>query len=473
MPILVLDDDSGARRSLVRIVQRMPEAEVYEAATIDEARLVLEQHDIEVALIDLRLAEGPDNRDGLRFVSEVRARSSAVPIVVTGSSEMSEVRAAMRAGAHAYILKEELSDELVRPILEGIRSQRRLEREVIALRARASGGTDGFVGTTAPARRLRETIQRVATSDRPVLVTGPTGAGKEVVVRALHACGAHPEAPFIDLNCGALPPNLIESQLFGHERGAFTGADRRSVGFFASVGEGTLFLDEIAELPLDLQSRLLRVLETGTFRPVGATAVERFVGRVVAATHAELAERVRRGEFREDLYYRLNVLEIRVPSLAERVDDIAALVAHFAARQTRRMVFSADAFELMRRHSWPGNVRELRNLIDRLSVFAPDGPITAEVIQAVTNDQQKPRANAVTELVRAVLRGPEGDKLQAAEALLIEEALRLTDGNKAAAARLLGVNRKVVERRCERLAATSEPGDEAASSDPDSPVERH
>jgi DNA-binding NtrC family response regulator len=203
----------------------------------------------------------------------------------------------------------------------------------------------------------------------------------------------------------------------------------------------------------------LRVLETGTFRPVGSTSVERFDGRVVAATHADLGARVAKGEFREDLYYRLNVFEIRVPSLAERAEDIPALVAHFAARLSRRLVFSSDALAALQRYPWPGNVRELRNLIDRLSVFAPEGPITAEVLAAVASGQHQRRPNALVELAREVLRGPEADKLRAVEDLLIEEALRLTDGNKAAGARLLGVHRKVVERRTARLGG-GEPGDE-------------
>jgi DNA-binding NtrC family response regulator len=309
-----------------------------------------------------------------------------------------------------------------------------------------------LIGYSAAMQRLRAIVQRVAQSDRAVLVTGPTGSGKELAVRAIHALGRHPDEPLIDLNCGALPRSLIESQLFGHERGAFTGAQFRHDGYFSAVGEGTLFLDEIAELPLELQAELLRVLENGTFRRVGSHETLRFSGRVVAATHADLEERVARGMFREDLFYRLNVLEVHVPPLADRTEDIPALIAHFAGRHMHNPRFSAEAVEDLMRADWPGNVRQLRNLVDRIAVIAPPSEeITREVLRGFrirtrARDPEPP----IESLARAVLGLPGGNKLQLVENLLIEEALRATAGNKTAAARLLGVHRKSIERRCER-----------------------
>jgi DNA-binding NtrC family response regulator len=307
---------------------------------------------------------------------------------------------------------------------------------------------------------LREMIARVAVCDRPVLVTGPTGSGKELAVSAIHALGPNPEAPLLDLNCSAFPAALIESQLFGHERGAFTGADARHDGFFEAVGKGTLFLDEVAELPLELQAKLLRVLETRAFRPVGATANRRFAGRVVAATHVDLEARVAAGRFREDLVYRLNVLEVRVPALEERREDIPALVAHFAASQARPLTFTEAAIEWLRDARWPGNVRQLRNLVDRVGVFAPDGPITPEIVgRFASRDHARPADMGLSNLVRDVLRRSEPDKLALVEGALVEEALRLSDGNKTAAARLLGVHRKVVERRQTREGVASAEAD--------------
>jgi DNA-binding NtrC family response regulator len=451
MRILVVDDDRATRRQLARIAGELPDADVVETSSLEEAREQIGRRSFDVALIDLRLSPNdPDNRDGLTLVREVRERA-IVPIVVSGSDGMRDVREAMRFRAHDYILKEELCPELVLPILHSLRDRRALEREVIALRSKAApAAATGLVGTSKPMQVLREMIQRVAVSDRPVLVRGGSGTGKEVVVRALHAMGRHPQAALLDLNCAGFPEALMESQLFGHERGAFTGADRKHDGYFTAVGGGTLFLDEIAELPLQLQAKLLRVLEAGTFRPVGSNTPRTFDGRVVAATHVDLEARVREGRFREDLFFRLNVLEIWVPSLEDRRDDIPALVSHFAAAQARALTFTADAMADLQRARWPGNLRQLRNLVDRLAVLAPDGPITSETIARVAGGPQQD-GGPVVELVRQILRGSEGDKFSVIERVLIDEALRMAEGNKTAAARLLGVHRKVVERRVERI----------------------
>jgi DNA-binding NtrC family response regulator len=462
MRVLIVDDERSARRSLERLLEKLPFVTVAQAASAEEARAEVEREPPDVALVDLRLDPAGEERSGLALVGELRSRCGAAVIVVTGSQDIGEVRAAMRQGAHDYILKDELSEELVLPILEGLHQQRSLEQEVRKLRARAGGtpSTPHLVGTSRAMQRLRRDLERVALSDRPVLVLGPTGAGKEMVVRTLHSLGEQASHPLLDLNCGALPPALIESQLFGHERGAFTGADRKHTGFFAAVGKGLLFLDEVAELPLELQAKLLRVLETHRFRPVGATADQRFEGRIVAATHADLEERVARGAFREDLYYRLSVLEVHVPSLEERREDVPTLVAHFAGMQRRPLSFTEDAIQALQAQAWPGNVRQLRNLVDRLAVFAPEGPITREALEELRGGGAGGRAKKdlpklVGELTRAILQMPSGNKLDMLEAALVDEAMRLSDGNKAAAARLLGVHRKMVERRTER--ASEEP----------------
>jgi DNA-binding NtrC family response regulator len=309
-----------------------------------------------------------------------------------------------------------------------------------------------LIGTSSVMRELGRVVRTVAGSKRPVLVSGPTGSGKEVVVQNIHALRPGRTAPLIDINCSAFSAALIESQLFGHERGAFTGAERRHDGFFTIVGEGTLFLDEIAEIPIDLQAKLLRVLETGTYRPIGSDSVLTFRGRLIAATHADLKARVRANRFREDLYYRLNVLEVCVPSLAERRSDIPELIAHFAASAERPLVFSEDVMRTLQSWPWPGNVRQLRNFVDRHAVLARNTTVTMDEIHALYSDRKEPATEPtcerglMQEVARRVLHSPTRDKLRTLERALVEEALHMTRGNKTSAGQLLGVHRKVIER---------------------------
>jgi DNA-binding NtrC family response regulator len=316
-----------------------------------------------------------------------------------------------------------------------------------------------IIGKSAAIRSLLRDISKVAKSSRPVLVSGETGTGKELVVHRIHALSRHP-APMLDLNCGALPELLFESQLFGHEKGAFTGAHSKSDGFLLGVGTGTLFLDEIGELALPVQAKLLRALESGEFRPIGSLVSRRFLGRIVAATHVDLEERVQRNQFREDLWYRLNVLELRVPPLRERREDIPALVAHFVQLAGSRLSFTVDAIEMLQAAAWPGNVRELRNCIDRLSVFLEDGLVTSDLLKERVHSRSKPapfptpmhdapenEERRLSAFARALLLHGSGNKLYLAQATLLQEAIRMSLGNKAAAARLLGVHRKIVERK--------------------------
>lgn len=306
-----------------------------------------------------------------------------------------------------------------------------------------------MVGKSSAMKHLREAIRKVASSSRTVLIQGPTGSGKELVARAIHALGPHPRAPLVEVNCGGFPETLIEGQLFGWERGSFTGAERRHDGFFMTTADGTLFLDELGELPLSLQAKLLRVLETRRFRPLGGTRDLDFDGRVVAATHVDLDEGTRIGTFREDLYYRIGVLVIRVPSLDERREDIPDLVAHFASMVDRPIRFAADAVEALTRRPWPGNVRQLRNAVDRLAVFAETDVITRDVVEQVcVPTTSRPAApTSLRALARCALQLDSLDKLDAMERALIDEALAASGGNRSLAARILGVDRKVIERR--------------------------
>jgi two-component system response regulator HydG len=454
LAVLIVDDQRSARWVLVEILGRVSGVRTVEAATVDEARAALAREPFDVALIDIRLGDDPGDRSGLALVGEIVASSAVVPVVVTGVGEMANVRAAMRLGAFDFLLKDDLCPEVVVPVIEELRDRRRLEREVLALRARVAGGEAPMrelVGSSRAMMDLVARIRRVGLSARPVLVTGPTGSGKELVARAIHRAGPNPEAPLLDVNCGSIPASLAESQLFGHERGAFTGAERRSPGLLGAVAEGTLFLDEIGELPLPIQSQLLRVIETGRFRAVGATGDQPFRGRVVAATHRDLRAMVAEGQFREDLFFRLNVLVVPVPALSDRREDIPALVAHFLRDAGRPLTLSSEAMQTLMRSAWPGNVRQLRNLIDRLVVFAEDDLVTPAVLAVLSApDAIVPGDEALSGLARSVLRLDQPNKLAAMERAVVAEAVHMARGNKSAAARLLGLDRKALDRRLSR-----------------------
>ncbi|WP_224367531.1 sigma-54-dependent transcriptional regulator [Hyalangium versicolor] len=453
MKVLIVDDERSGRLILSNILAGLEGMEIVQAGSLEDARREVARAAPDVALVDIRLnREDHFNQDGLTLVKELRERTDTVPIVVTNVERMTEVRTAMKMGAYLYILKEELCAELVEPILSELRERKRLEQEVLELRARVASEKVKWVGSSQASQRLRALIQRVAQSDRPVLVVGPTGAGKELVVQSIHALGPVSDEPLLDINCGAIPGELMESQFFGHEKGSFSGAERRHEGVFKRVGKGTLFLDEIAELPMPLQSKLLRVLETRRFQPVGATTDEKFLGRIVAATHANLEDRVRAGLFREDLLFRLHVLEIVVPSLEERRDDIPELLQHFACQQQPPLQFSPEAVEMLRKARWQGNVRQLRNMVERLAVISEEEIITPKSFEALASRERSAiQAQApIDALVDAVLALPMADKLDLMAQALISRALARVQGNKSAAARLLGVNRKVIERRVEK-----------------------
>lgn len=371
MRVLIVDDDSSARRLLLHCLRDVDALEIHEANTLAAARQALSGSSFDVVLIDLCLDQQTrDNRDGLVLVREVRAQSAAVPIMVTIAAEMKEIREAIRLGAYSYILKDELCAELVVPVLEELRARRSLEQGVLELQ--------GLIGSSAAMNRLRRTVRRVAQTDGPALILGPTGSGKELVARAIHTLSTRRAHSLVAVNCGALTETLAEAQLFGHERGSFTGADHARPGFLVETGPGTLFLDEVAELPLPLQAKLLRVLENRTFRALGAPADTRFDGRVLAATHVDLDALQRQGRFREDLFYRLEVMTVRVPSLAERKEDIPALAERFARDATQPKALSDSAKEALMQLSWPGNVRQLRNLVHRLTVFVEGDTIEAD-----------------------------------------------------------------------------------------------
>ncbi len=457
MRILIVDDQRSARQVLRQMLTALGDVEISEAGSADEAFGILERTPPDLFLLDIRLSADSRDRGGLQFLRKLRASGTSAPVVmVTSLVELSEIREAMRSGAQDYVFKDELCPEILLPVVESFRERQLLRSEVIRLRQRVQRSWElgTLVGSSPAVENVRRLVRRVADASATVLIRGETGTGKELVARALHETSARHDSPFIAVNCSALPGTLIESLIFGHERGAFTGAERRTRGQLELAGTGTILLDEIAEMPIDLQAKLLRVLEDRRFRPLGAEEERPLHARVLASTHVDLERRIAEGRFRDDLFYRLNVVSIHVPSLAERVEDIPELVLSFASELPRKLRFSEAAMAWLMRRPWPGNVRELRNVVERIALLAE-----AEAVDVATLNELAHPLNArdalgeIDRLARALLALPLrlGSKLDVIERALLRQAIESCGGNKSAAARLIGVDRKALERRWERL----------------------
>ncbi len=458
MKVLVVDDQRSARRVLRRMLMQLRDMEVLEAETADDAVRVAEAEQLDLLLVDIRLSDDPRDRTGLDVVTRLRALGNATPaVVVTALTEVAEVREAMRRGAQDYVFKDELAPEMLLPIVETHRKQRVLEQQVAVLseRVHETWGVSAIVGSSPAIERLRKTIVRLANSDVNVLIRGETGTGKELVARALHEMSDRRAAPMVAVNCSTLPGTLVESLIFGHVRGAFTGAEKRVRGQLEIAGEGTLLLDEIAEMPVELQSKLLRVIEDRSFRPLGSEQEFPLRARVLAATHADIEDRIAEGRFREDLFFRLNVVTVHVPTLMERHGDIPELIAKFVQDVDRPLRFDDGAIAWLMARRWPGNVRELRNVVSRLALLADEDVIDVDALERYVRDvPSKDVAAEVDRIARALLSLPErlGSKLAVIERAVLHHAIEACGGNKSAAARLVGVHRKALERRWERLA---------------------
>jgi DNA-binding NtrC family response regulator len=474
MKLLIIDDQPGDRLILRKVLREIGEVEIAEADSLAAARRAIAAESFDAAIIDLRLGEDLRNRDGHVLVRELRDRTGTVPIVWTATREVHEIREAMRNGAYDYIFKDAPYKELVARVIEGLRSRRSLEREVLEHRARRAPNqpvVHDLVGDSEAMMKLREDIKAIAVgSDRPVLILGPSGSGKELVARAIHAFGPHPDAPLVAKNCAAIPESLFESELFGHEEHAFTGARRRA-GALGATGKGTLFLDEIGEMPLGQQAKLLRVLETRRYTPLGADVERPFHGRVVAATLVDLEERARRGAFRHDLYMRLSFFPICVPALKDHAEDIPAIIEHYVrAGGVRALRFSPEALRDLEVRDWPGNVRELQQVVERIAIRPPaDGVVQPEHIAAALRSPPPTTSELVRSAARMLLAavGPQNlrvgderheqrfDLVEEVTAALFREALARCDSKKARAARLVGTDRRVIERFFKRGASAT------------------
>jgi DNA-binding NtrC family response regulator len=446
---LVVEDDPRTRRALAELLVELGH-EAAEAGSVAEAAAAYRDAPPDVAIVDLGLPDG----DGLDLVREAPAGTAV--LVLTGQGSVRSAVEAMKAGAHDFFVKP-LRPPQLRAALEHL-GGRRARPAVPSAGTAAEGdregegereGLAGLLGASAPMQDVTRLLARVAVSDAPVFLYGESGTGKEVAARTLHALSRRASGPFVGVNCGAISPNLVESELFGHEKGSFTGAERRREGTFELARRGTLFLDEVTETPLEMQVKLLRVLETKAFRRVGGTEERDVDVRVVASSNRDVLEAVASGAFREDLYYRLAVFPLRLPPLRERLSDVPILAREFLARieaEERRGLadFEPAALEALRRHAWPGNVRELRNVVHRAYVLSDPPAVSLEATEAVLAAPAPMTPGAAGAEDALVVPVRVGDTAEAAERKLIEATLAAVGGDKRAAAEMLGLSIKTI-----------------------------
>lgn len=438
--ILIIDDDAAFRESLAETVQQFGH-EVIECASGEQGLAELSQGAIDAVFLDFRMP-GMSGLDVLRQ----KADHSAPIVMLTAQASSDNTIEAMKLGALDHLLKP-IGREDVRRILE-----RMLVREVERPRGALEVSLgDAMVGMSAALRGVQKRIGQAAASEAPVLILGETGTGKELVARSLHAHSTRASRPFVAVNCAAIPRELLESELFGHIRGAFSGAIADRPGAFRSADGGILFLDEIGEMPPALQAKILRVLQDGEVSPVGASRPVHVKVRILAATHRDLPAEVRLGDFREDLLYRLNVLTIHVPPLRERVADIVPLAEHFlaqAAGVSSPKSLSEGAARVLIEHSWPGNVRELKNVMERCQALTPHRVIGAADIASFLEGGATRAADSIPaawldeDLPTATAR---------LERVLIGRALEQSGGNRAEAARRLGIHRQLLYQKLKTL----------------------
>jgi DNA-binding NtrC family response regulator len=445
--ILLVDDDDAFRHVLAGELARLGFA-VSTAATGAEGLRAAVEASPDVVLLDLQL---PDT-SGLAVLEGIRG--AGVPsqvVMLTGHGSIDTAIESIRKGAFDYVVKPCPLEELE------IRIGRALERQSLQRRAtlleRALTPPDpssAFIGASQAFHQILQLIDRVAPSDSTVLLIGETGSGKEMAAKLIHARSRRRDRPFVVVECAALQESLLQSELFGHERGAFTGADRAKAGLFEVAHGGTIFLDEIGEVSPATQVKLLRVLDTSTFRHVGATSEIRVDVRVLAATNRDLAAMVRQGLFREDLYYRLSTITLQVPPLREREGDIAVLAAHFVARLNERFGsrkrLGAEALDALRSHDWPGNVRELLHVVEAAMIVSDEAEIAPKHLPASIRSRRGPAS------ARASATGEESAPapaltLEQLERGHIEGTLQATGGHRAQAARLLGISERNLYRK--------------------------
>ncbi len=426
---LVIDDEPDIRELLSLTLSRM-RIDTQVAADLATARQALKDTAFDLCLTDMRLPDG----DGLDLVDWMQTHAPGVPVaVITAHGNIETAVQALKLGAFDFISK---------PLDLG--NLRSIVDNAVKLRDRAAASSSGLLGESPSMLQLRDLIDKVARSQAPVHIAGESGTGKELVARLIHETGPRKDAPFVPINCGAIPSELMESEFFGHVKGAFTGATNDKAGLVQTASGGTLFLDEIADLPLAMQVKLLRVIQEQTVRPVGAEREASVDVRILSATHRKLADAVKAGDFREDLFYRINVIELKVPALRERGDDVLLLADHILGKHGRGVeALDAGARKALLAYDFPGNVRELENLLERAVTLCPSGLIgEADLnLQPAEREQEKP----------AVRTSDLGGQIEDVERQAIIEALEKTRYNKTAAAKLLGLSFRQLRYRIKKL----------------------
>jgi two-component system response regulator PilR (NtrC family) len=446
--VLVVDDEPDLVELVTLTLSRMQLA-TQSAGDVAGAKRLLKAHQFDLCLTDMRLPDG----DGLDLLEWMGSNCPGVPCaVITAHGNVESAVRALKLGAFDFVSKPLDLGVLRRIVSTAVKISQTAEDKD------STGADAQLIGKAPAVIRLREMIQRVARSQAPVHISGESGTGKELVARMIHASGPRSEGPFVPVNCGAIPSELMESEFFGHRRGSFTGAVSDKIGLIQSAEGGTLFLDEVADLPLHMQVKLLRVIQEKSVRPVGEQRETPIDVRFLSATHKNLNDLVAEAKFREDLYYRINVIEIRVPPLRERTEDLHllgdAILARLAARlQIRTPVISDAAWEALELYSFPGNVRELENVIERAVTLSGSGVIELEHIRL--RSVQRPAPAAAARVVASTPpsddSGPLLDQLEHVERDAIMKALEQTRYNKTAAAKLLGVTYRALRYKIKKL----------------------
>ncbi len=444
--VLIVDDEPNIRRMLKALLEQ-ESYEVFDVGSGTDALRAVESHEPEVVLLDLVMPPGPD---GIAVLEQVCARvPHPVVIMMSGKATLGDAVRATKIGAFHFLPKP-LTPEGVLVAVRAAVDLSRAQAENRELRA-VLQTAHSMVGTSEAIEKVRSLIAQVAPTSARVLITGESGTGKELVARAIHEQSHRATQPLVSLNCAAIPRDLIETEMFGHERGSFTGATRRRRGKFELAHKGTLFLDEVGDLGADAQAKLLRVLETGVVERVGSEAPLEVDVRTVAATNKDLASAVATGSFREDLFYRLDVFPIHVPPLRERREDIAMLVTHFATQAAARCgrpapMFTDEAVGRLSDQQWPGNIRELANIVERLTIISPAEQVTRQHVDTALGAQKRgrhPRGLGDPSSLSEAMQNFEAD--------LIRNAIREAGGNMADVARKLKTDRANLYRRMRRL----------------------
>ena len=448
--VLIVDDEPDLVELVELTLQRMG-LNSRAAGTVREAQVLALAEPFDLVLCDMKLPDG----NGLDLIEWLQAKRPGLPCaVITAHGNVETAVRALKLGAFDFISKPLDLAALRRMIGSALKLGERPDGEGLTFRG------PRLLGQSEPMEQLRGLIARVARSQAPVHISGESGTGKELVARLIHLSGPRADGPFVAVNCGAIPGELMESELFGHKRGSFTGAVADKQGLIETAEGGTLFLDEVADLPLHMQVKLLRVIQEKTLRQVGGTGEVSVDVRLLSATHKDLAELVALGQFREDLFYRINVIEIRVPALRQRASDIPELAEQILRRLSRRaggpaIGITPDALELLQGHDYPGNVRELENVLERATTLSADGQIRPEDIQlrSVRTDAAAPENPGVVAAMPGSSRSSAalGSQLEVIERDAIVQALEKTRYNKTAAAQLLGMSFRALRYRIKKL----------------------